>query len=92
MFGADVHRACALQVPYLGDPDESLFPPSKGVGDNMNATREREEAMHTLLLDAVFEDDAVRSVLSEGWAECVSCPCVCMRLDEWLSSACMRVL
>ena len=53
-------------MPYSGNPDESLFPPSKGVGDNVNRSREEEESRLSELLDAVCADDAVRIRLLSG--------------------------
>jgi len=31
------------KVPFRGDPDKSIFPPSLGVGENVNQTRIEQE-------------------------------------------------
>ena len=45
------------EIPFRGDPDASLFPPGRGVGDNVNHTRMRQEALQDQLLAAVLDGD-----------------------------------
>lgn len=45
------------EIPFRGDPDVSLFPPGTGVGDNVNHTRMRQEALQDLLIGAVLDGD-----------------------------------
>ena len=45
------------ELPFRGDPDVSLFPPGTGVGDNVNHTRLRQEALQDLLIGAVLDGD-----------------------------------
>ena len=43
------------EIPFRGDPDASYFPPGTGVGDNVNHTRMRQEALQEELLEAVLD-------------------------------------
>ena len=51
---------CMVQVPFIGDPENYFWPwnPPYGIGDNVNQTRLKMEALNDELLEHVFNDSA----------------------------------
>jgi hypothetical protein len=49
-----------VQVPFVGDPEDYFWPwnPPYGIGENVNQTRLKMEALNDELLEHVFNDSA----------------------------------